>query len=214
MNDQYNELYEKLTRIQQLLRRYHQLNQAGHGPMGNPTCGQGRVIALLKIQSEISTRDLSYLLGIRQQSLNELLNKLEKGGFIVRQPAESDRRVMMVKLTEKGQAEQQAEPDTSDIFTCLREGEQEAFAGYLDRVIARLESMPGIDAGEQEDEWLEATRSRMGEEQFERLMARRGGMGRGHQGSRKRHGESEECPLGRHDNRKRHQFRMQECIFN
>lgn len=214
MNDQYNELYEKLTRIQQLLRRYHHINQANHGPMANPTCGQGRVIALLKIQPEISTKELSYLLGIRQQSLNELLNKLEKGGFVVREPAESDRRVMMVKLTEKGQAEQQTEPDASDIFTCLGEEEQDAFAGYLDRVIAKLEGMPGIEECEQEDDWIEATRSRMGEEQFERLMARRGGMGYGHHGSRKRHGDREDCPLGRHANRRRNHSRMEECIFN
>lgn len=214
MNDQYNELHEKLTWLQHLLRHYHQLNQANHGPMANPTCGQGRVIALLKIQPEISTKELSYLLGIRQQSLNELLNKLEKGGFVVRKQAESDRRVMMVKLTEKGQAEQQTEPDESDIFTCLSEGEQEAFGGYLDRIIARLESKPGMDESEQEADWVEATRSRMGEEQFDRLMARRGGMGYGIHGSRKRHGDREECPLGRHANRRRHHSRMEECIFN
>lgn len=210
MNEEYNELYEKLTRLQQLLHRYHQHIRANHGPMGDPTRGQGRVIALLKIQPEISTKDLSYLLGIRQQSLNELLHKLEKGGFVVREPAESDRRVMMVKLTEKGQAEQQTEPDASDIFTCLSEEEQEALSGYLDRVIAKLESKPGMDESEQEADRMEATRSRMGDEQFECLMARRGGMGRGHKGSRKRHGECGEFPSDRHADRRRHHSHMAE----
>lgn len=213
MDDHFNELYEKLARIQQLLRRYHQHNQANYGPMGDPKYGQGRVLALLKIQPEISTKELSYLLGIRQQSLNEMLNKLKKGGFIVREPAESDRRVMMVKLTEKGQAEQQTEPDASDIFTCLGEEEQDAFAGYLDRIIAKLESMPGIDVSEQGDEWIEDARTRMGEEQFNRLMARRGGIGNGLHSSRKRYGDREECPSDRHANRRRHHSRMEECIF-
>ncbi len=53
-------------------------------------------------QAEIgSFADLSYLLGIRQQSLNEPLNKLEKSGYVERRPSEEDRRVMVVHLTEK-----------------------------------------------------------------------------------------------------------------
>lgn len=55
-------------------------------------------------QAEIrSFADLSYLLGIRQQSLN----KLEKSGYVERRPSEADRRVMVVHLTEKGKTIQQ-----------------------------------------------------------------------------------------------------------
>ena len=66
------ELQEKLTRLQWLLRQQQMTEMAVHGPFADTSRGQGRVLALLKIQPEISTRDLAYLLNIRQQSLNEL----------------------------------------------------------------------------------------------------------------------------------------------
>ncbi len=179
MESKFTELYEKLSRLQWLLHRHHLQNHLEHGPFGDPTRGQGRVLAMLKMQPEISTKDLSYLLGIRQQSLNELLNKLEKAGYVVRVPSESDRRVMMVKLTEKGEAQERADTDFSGIFDCLDQEEQAAFGDYLDRVIAALEARLGVDEDEEElENRLRAARSRMGNDMFERMMSLRGGFGR------------------------------------
>jgi DNA-binding MarR family transcriptional regulator len=145
MNIGYTELHEKLSHLQWLLHRHHMHNHFVHGPFADPTRGQGRVLAMLKIQPEISTKDLSYLLGIRQQSLNELLNKLEKAGYLVREPSEADRRVLIVKLTEKGKAEQQADTDYACIFDCLSKEEQGIFGNFLDRVIAALENQLGTE---------------------------------------------------------------------
>jgi DNA-binding MarR family transcriptional regulator len=148
-----------------------------YGPTGDPTRGQGRVLAILKLQEEITTKDLSYMLGIRQQSLNELLNKLESGGYVIRIPSEADKRVMLVKLTEKGRNEDKKDdPDFDSIFNCLNEEEQAAFGAYLDRIISAFESQLGIEADDNvRAEWLRAARSRMGDEQFERLMSMRRG---------------------------------------
>ncbi|QQO08771.1 MarR family winged helix-turn-helix transcriptional regulator [Breznakiella homolactica] len=175
MIDNYTELNEKLSRLQWLLQRQHFQSHAERGPMADPTRGQGRVLAILKLQPEISTKDLSYLLGIRQQSLNELLNKLEKSGFVERIPSEADRRIMMVRLTEKGKAEPQSEGDFSGIFSCLNPEERTAFGDYLDRIIAALEAQLGIEADEESFDWMNGARSRMGAEMFERLMEMRGG---------------------------------------
>ncbi len=172
------QLYKKMTRLQWLLHRSQLHGRMQNGPLADPTRGQGRVLALLKMQPEISTKDMSYLLGIRQQSLNELLNKLEKGGYVTRTPSEADRRVMMVRLTEKGRAEQQEDDDYSALFSCLSEDEQAAFADYLDRVIAALESKLGLEADDEVfGDWMAAARSRMGDEMFDRLMSMRGGHG-------------------------------------
>ena len=110
MSDRTNakELFEKLMRLQWLIQRQRLQNRGTRGPFADPTRGQGRVLAILKMQPEISTKDLSYLLDIRQQSLSELLGKLEKAGYITRRPRESDKRVMMVKLTDKGRDAQWA----------------------------------------------------------------------------------------------------------
>ena len=177
MEDNSNELYEKLSRLQWLMQRHHLHNHAQYGPMADPTRGQGRVLAMLRLQEEITTKDLSYLLGIRQQSLNELLNKLENSGYVTRVPSEADKRVMLVRLTEKGRSEdKKEEPDFDGILNCLNEEEQAAFSEYLDRIIGALEAQLGVEEDDdQRVEWLRVARSRMGNEQFERLMSMRGG---------------------------------------
>lgn len=183
MEDTYTELYEKLSRLQWLLQRHHMMNHAEHGPFADTTRGQGRVLAMLKIQPEISTKDLSYLLGIKVASLNELLGKLEKGGYIERKPAEADKRVMMIHLTEKGKSEQQADTDYSGIFDCLSTEELATFGDSLDRVIDALEAKVG--SGEDEDErasWMQSARSRMGDDMFEHMMSAHGGQRRGPHG--------------------------------
>lgn len=78
MDEMYKDIYKKLMTLQWLLRRYQMMNCKEHNIYENRNEGQGRVLALLKIQPEIATKDMAYLLGIKQQSLNELLKKLEK----------------------------------------------------------------------------------------------------------------------------------------
>ena len=51
---------------------------------------------------------------MRPQSLGELLSKLEKNGYILRTPSETDRRVMNIKLTDEGiKATETTEPEFS-----------------------------------------------------------------------------------------------------
>ena len=181
------ELIEKLGRLQWLVRKRRIQDSVTGGPMADPTRGQGRILALLKLQDGVSTRDLSFLLGIRVSSLNELLAKLEKSGHICREPAEADKRVILVKLTEMGREAPQAAPDIGDVFSCLTYEEMETFGEYLDRIIASLESK-GADDGEEAERgwWIREARDRMGDEMFDRLSgAVRGfqhglGHGKGH----------------------------------
>ena len=92
------------------------------------------------MQDGISTKDLSYLLGIRVSSLNELLAKMEKHDYIVREPSEADKRVMLVRLTEKGRQKEPREWEPGNLFACLSDEEQRTFADYLDRVNAAFAS--------------------------------------------------------------------------
>lgn len=171
MNEMNMELYGKFAKLQWLLHKHHMRTHAQNGPMANPTRGQGRIFALLKMQDGISTKDLSYLLGIRVSSLNELLAKMEKNGYIMREASEADRRIMLVKLTDKGKNEQQEEWNPGGIFTCLSEEEQKLFADYLDRVIISIQSEIGEEADEEEHNW----RERFGGEMFERFASMRHG---------------------------------------
>jgi len=152
-----NELYEKLTRLQWLLhiRQMDSYRRGGH--LADTTRGQGRILAALRMKDGISTRDLSYLLGLAVSSLNEFLSKLERGGYITREASEQDKRVILVKLTEKGRSRQNQPEDAADlggIFGCLSDDEQAALGTLLDRVIVALGEKLGF--GDDELEWLKA----------------------------------------------------------
>lgn len=171
MNDVYIHIYEKLAHLQGLLHKQQMFDRVEYGPFGDRSRGQGRVLAMLKIQPQISTKDLSYLLGIRQQSLNETLNKLEKAGYVERRPSDKDKRILLVHLTEKGKEAQPPENDYSDLFSCLTDNELEAFGDYLDRIISCLETkVKAFCSAENRSAWDRRVREHMGEEQFDALM--------------------------------------------
>lgn len=206
MEDKYIDLYKKLSKLQWLLQRHSMANHSENGPFADTTRGQGRVLAMLKMQLEISTKDLSYLLGIRIPSLNELLGKMEKRGYIERRPSEADKRVMIIHLTEKGKATEQERTDYSDIFDCLSDQEQVTFGEYLDRVIVALKAQIG-DGWDDEKmaDWMRAARSRMSDAQWEQIMTMRqrfGHHGHNHRGMPFRGGfdgcdhSSEDMPEG------------------
>lgn len=140
MSENNYDLIEQFTRIEWLLHRYHQQNHIHHGPMGDPRRGQGRVLAILKMQPEISQKELLYLLDMRPQSLGELLSKLEKSGYITRTPSETDRRVMNIKLTKEGsEITTEQEFSFDKIFECLEEVERNNLSEYLSLIIETLE---------------------------------------------------------------------------
>lgn len=174
MDDIYSDIYEKLSTLQWLMKRHQMFRQAESGPFADTTRGQGRILAMLKIQPEIATKELAYLLGIRQQSLNELLNKLEKNGYVERKPSKSDKRVMIVHLTEKGKQLQQPETDYQNIFSCLLPEELQQLSQYLDRIIDAFQAQTGNPSGENEwGDWMSQARERMGDEHFGQLMSMR-----------------------------------------
>ena len=139
MDDEYITIYEKLTNLSGLIKRYQMFKQSNFGPFADSMRGQGRILAMLKIQPEIKIKDLSYLLGIRQQSLSELLNKLEKGGYIERKISNEDKRVVIINLTEKGKNVESPETSYHEFFDCLTSEELKQFEEYLDRIIVAFD---------------------------------------------------------------------------
>jgi len=154
-------LMQRFEKTAMLMHRYQHLGWRERGPFANPHRGQGRILAVLKMQPEISQRDLAYLLDMRNQSLSELLAKMEKAGYITRNQSEADRRVVDIKLTDAGKeaaerAAQQKEGD-GDVFSVLGEDEQKIFGDYLSRIDAELEKRTG-----DEPDMMEALASEYG----------------------------------------------------
>ncbi len=176
----YGRLFRKFLALDWMLKKYQM--QAGEkdkdreGFEGTLERGQGRVIALLQIKKEIPTRDLGFILGIRQQSLNELLLKLESRGYVVRKPSEEDHRIMVVHLTEAGKAVKIRRTDPGPIFSCLDDAETKALERVLDKVLANaaniVEPVPDTDFVARA-ECLEAL---LGKERFQAFVQERLGI--------------------------------------
>lgn len=145
---------QQLQQLQTLMHRmaFHGFTADGKATH-NPYRGQGRVLSVLKMKPEISQKELTDLLDMSKQSLAELLGKMEKSGYIAREPSESDKRSITVKLLGEGRKAAE-EMDASSmevvrIFDCLEGEELERFSGYLSRVIKRCaEYFPGEDLEE------------------------------------------------------------------
>lgn len=173
------ELLSKLARLERMLHQEQgRMHREGRS-FAYASRGQGRILAMLKIKDEISTRELSYLLGIRVSSLNETLAKMEKNGYIRRKASAEDRRVSVICLTEKGRSEEAAQMEETQLFSCFSEEEKETFGDYLERLIANAEALNGgANAGPNHDEkWMEMMRKHMGEEWYEHVMEIHGAMG-------------------------------------
>lgn len=182
MENQYSSLKEKLMRMQGLMHRYRHAFGPGQGrPGADPHRGQGRVLALLRMQPEITQRELSYLLDMRAQSLGELLAKLEKSGYITRTPSEDDRRVMNIRLTPEGQAAADAaanaQQDSDGWFDFLSDEEKQQLENILDKMIAAMEGKLAESGWDEKDMPMRDGRCRP-----DRMKAMRGMYPGGHPG--------------------------------
>ncbi|MCG2800697.1 MAG: MarR family transcriptional regulator [Cellulomonas sp.] len=108
--------------------------------------GQGRVLALLSLREPLGQKDLGYLLGVRSQSLGELLAKLERAGLVRRTPDETDRRSMTVELTDAGRRaadEAKGRATEDDPFAVLTSEQRDELAALLALVVDSLRAQDG-----------------------------------------------------------------------
>lgn len=66
--------------------------------------GRGRLMGFLNDHGEMSQAQIAAHLGIRPQSLSELLSKMECDGLVVRRQSTEDKRQTLVSLTDLGRS--------------------------------------------------------------------------------------------------------------
>lgn len=159
------------------IRKYHFLMYKNCGPLSDTSHGQGRILAILKLKSEMTAKDLSYLLGIRQQSLNETLKKLEKDGYITRTPSPKDGRVMLISLTNKGRKVKQVTENNSNILDGFSNEELAQFAKYLNQLRQsydqKIKELANPEEEKKFDEFhdrMTKMREKLGDEEFSKMM--------------------------------------------
>lgn len=125
--------------------------------------GQNRLLSVLGLHpgaASVTQRDLGYILGMSRQAVGELLAKLEQKGFVTRRASETDKRTMVVALTDKGREAaahvREFADSGGDVLSCLSPEELAQFSGYLQRIIDNAESK--ADCGDEFAERRKAMR--------------------------------------------------------
>jgi len=116
----------------------------GHGKRCGKRRGQARVITMVAMKEGINQKDLAFLLGIRPQTLGEMLRRLEERGLVERKKSEADARAIQVYLTDEGRARAQEIAErralaAADLFSVLTDEEKEQLASILDKLATELD---------------------------------------------------------------------------
>ena len=155
--DQDMELLQLLRRAAETSRRPEEPDRhpfgGPHGPHGGeegrgphspehrpPHRERERVLSLLDETEGISQQKLALILGIRPQSLSELIMKLERDGLLLRSKNPEDRRETLVSLTEAGRQraaefEQQRRRREEDFLASLTAEERSTLTGLLRKLL-------------------------------------------------------------------------------
>ena len=122
-----------------LMHRYHMTWYGKNFGGLDPRQGQGRILSALRQIHSIKQKDLGLNLDIRPQSLGELLQKLETHGYIRRYHAPTDKRALIVELTEKGETFHLQKPNYDELFVDLSAKERTELVKSLEKISKRLE---------------------------------------------------------------------------
>lgn len=111
---------------------------------------QGRIIFALWRGDMIPINELAERTQLSMSTLTSMLDRLEESGHIAREPSEEDRRVILIRLTEKNRSLQDRYLRVSREMTSLfYEGftpeEIDEFEGYLERILENLTHPNSLD---------------------------------------------------------------------
>lgn len=104
---------------------------------------QGRILFVLWKQDEISIVELAKKTQLSKSTLTSMLDRLEKNGYIVRVPSKRDRRIILIKRTDKDKHLENKYIQVSNEMTKLfyrgfTSKEIDDFENHLRRILANL----------------------------------------------------------------------------
>ncbi|MDR1946557.1 MAG: MarR family winged helix-turn-helix transcriptional regulator [Desulfovibrio sp.] len=132
---------EALTR---LFRRALKAISRAHHSRGHTRHAQGHVLAVLKEKETMNRRDLMDGLNVRSASMSEILAKLERNGFIIRERSDQDKRNFIISITEQGRAMAEKHmkehlENAEAVFAPLSDAERRQLGKLLKKIITPLE---------------------------------------------------------------------------
>lgn len=103
------------------------------------SCNEYAILEMLFQRGDQTIRQIGEEIMITSGSMTYLIDKLEKNGYIRRQPSPDDRRVIFVIITPDGREMMGRvlpahNAKIEEIFSCFTEEEAQAITGLLERV--------------------------------------------------------------------------------
>lgn len=105
---------------------------------------QGRILYVLWQGDGLTISQLSAQTSLANTTLTSMLDRMEQSGLIMREPSPTDRRALLIRLTDKARALQQDYDRISQRMNDLyylgfTDAEIRQFEGYLQRVLNNLQ---------------------------------------------------------------------------
>lgn len=105
---------------------------------------QGRILYVLWQEDGVTISQLSSRTSLANTTLTSMLDRMEQGGLIRREPSPKDRRALLIRLTDaaralKGDYDRISQQMNDLYYTGFTEAEVRQFEGYLARVLDNLE---------------------------------------------------------------------------
>ena len=135
---------------EQTAETLHLLRRCGHYLHHHWGCGrasQMRVLHILEDCGEMTQRELQDRMGIQQGSLSELVKKLEEQAFITRTCSPTDRRQLLIRITEPGRQQSQLLrerriTEAMELASVLSEEELRELQSLLGKLLTSWQSRP------------------------------------------------------------------------
>ena len=140
---------------EQTAETMHLLRRCGHYLHHHWGCGrasQMRVLHILEDCGEMTQRELQDRMRIQQGSLSELVKKLEDQSFITRTCSPTDRRQLLIRITEPGRQQSQLlrerrNTEAMELAGALSEEEQQTLRDLLNTLLDSWQNRP--ESGEE-----------------------------------------------------------------
>ena len=135
-----------MAKIHQLSGRIFAKMLKGRNIEINPA--QGRILFALWLKDDIPIQELATKTGLGKSTLTRMLDRLEGSGHLVRVFPSSDRRKVLIRLTEENKrmkaAYEQVSIEMADLYyKGFSEDEIDRFEGYLKRILENLSAAEG-----------------------------------------------------------------------
>lgn len=100
--------------------------------------GQGKILRILSQKEQMTQKELQEILEIQPGSMSEIISKLECRGMLERIRDEQDKRMIVLKITERGKAEVMEKPRHEmerELFHALSKEEQDNLKRLLKKLL-------------------------------------------------------------------------------